>query len=160
MIPQLLTAVRWARRLALLALLAAPDLLAQTVASWGDQRNGTYRNPVLPADYSDIDCIRVGDDYYAMSSTFQFSPGVVILHSRDLVNWMIAGHAVADLTEIGPEMNWDRMSSYGRGVWAGSLGYHAGRFEVYFGTPDEGYFMTTATNVAGPWAHLHAVLQR
>jgi beta-xylosidase len=46
----------------------------------------------------------VGDDYYAMSSTFQFSPGVVILHSKDLVNWEIAGHAVEDITKIGPEM--------------------------------------------------------
>ena len=54
---------------------------------WGDQKNGTYRNPVLPGDYSDIDCIRVGPDYYAVSSTFQYSPGMVILHSKDLVNW-------------------------------------------------------------------------
>ena len=54
---------------------------------WGDQGNGTYRNPVLPADYSDLDCIRVGSDYYAISSTFQYSPGMVILQSKDLVNW-------------------------------------------------------------------------
>ena len=59
---------------------------------WGDQGDGTYRNPVLPADYSDLDCIRVGADYYAIPSTFQFSPGVVVLHSHDLVNWRIAGH--------------------------------------------------------------------
>ena len=76
-------------------------------------------NPVLPGDYSDLDCIRVGPDYYAISSTFQFSPGVVILHSRDLVNWTIVGHAVADLTQIGPELNWDRMNRYGNGIWAG-----------------------------------------
>ena len=54
---------------------------------WGDQGDGTYRNPVLPGDYSDLDCIRVGSDYYAISSTFQYSPGMVILHSKDLVNW-------------------------------------------------------------------------
>ncbi|HSH96559.1 MAG TPA: family 43 glycosylhydrolase, partial [Roseimicrobium sp.] len=54
--------------------------------TWGDQGDGTYRNPVLPSDYSDLDCIRVGDSYYAISSTFQYSPGVVILHSKDLVN--------------------------------------------------------------------------
>jgi len=63
--------------------------------TWGDQGDGTYRNPVIPSEYSDIDCIRVGADYYAMSSTFQFSPGMVILHSRDLVNRTIQGHAVA-----------------------------------------------------------------
>ena len=105
---------------------------------WGDQGDGTYRNPVLPSDYSDLDCIRVGSDYYAISSTFQFSPGVVILHSRDLVNWTIQGHAVADLTQIGPELNWDRMNRYGHGIWAGAIRFHNERFWIYFGTPDEG----------------------
>src|SRR2546426_2718551 len=84
---------------------------------WGDQGDGTYRNPVLPSDYSDLDCIRVGEDYYAISSTFQFSPGMVILHSKDLVNWTIVGHAITEITQIGPDMNWDRMNRYGKGVW-------------------------------------------
>jgi hypothetical protein len=92
---------------------------------WGDQGDGSYRNPVIPADYSDIDCIRVGGDYYAISSTMQFSPGMVVLHSTDLVNWSILGHVVSDLTQIGPELNWSRMNRYGRGVWAGSIRYHA-----------------------------------
>ena len=122
---------------------------------WGDQGDGTYRNPVLPGDYSDIDCIRVGSDYYAISSTFQYSPGMVILHSKDLVNWSIAGHAINDVTEISPRFNWDRMNGYARGVWAGAIRYHDGKFRVYFGTPDEGYFMTTAKDVAGPWEPLH-----
>jgi len=122
---------------------------------WGDQRDGTYRNPVLPGDYSDLDCIRVGSDYYAISSTFQYSPGMVVLRSQDLVNWSIIGHAINDVTEIGPELNWDRMNRYGRGVWAGAIRHHAGKFWVYFGTPEEGYFMTTATDPAGPWAPLH-----
>jgi len=137
----------------------APPVVWGDWQSWGDQRDGTYRNPVLPSDYSDLDCIRVGADYYAISSTFQFSPGVVILHSRDLVNWTIAGHAVADLTQIGPELNWDRMNRYGKGVWAGAIRFHDGKFWIYFGTPDEGYFMTTARAIAGPWAPLHAVLR-
>ncbi|MEO6328284.1 MAG: family 43 glycosylhydrolase [Ginsengibacter sp.] len=76
----------------------------------GRSGNGTYINPILPADYSDIDCIRVGADYYAISSTFQYSPGMIILHSKDLVNWKIAGHAVSDLTQISPELNWDKMN--------------------------------------------------
>jgi beta-xylosidase len=126
---------------------------------WGDQGDGSYRNPVLPSDYSDIDCIRVGSVYLAISSTFQFSPGVVVLHSRDLVNWSILGHVVADLNQISPDLNWDRMSRYGRGVWAGSIRFHGGKFWVYFGTPDEGYFMSTAEDPAGPWAPLHPVLK-
>lgn len=124
---------------------------------WGDQGDGTYRNPVLPSDYSDLDCIRVGSNYYAISSTFQYSPGVVILRSKDLVNWRVLGHAVDDVTQIGLEMNWDRMNRYGTGIWAGAIRFHDGRFWIYFGTPDEGYFMTTATNPAGPWEPLHCV---
>jgi beta-xylosidase len=122
---------------------------------WGDQGNGEYINPVLPGDYSDLDCIRVGADYYAISSTFQYSPGMVILHSKDLVNWKILSHAVNDITQIGPEMNWDKMSRYGKGIWAGAIRYHQKKFWIYFGTPDEGYFMTTAKNPAGPWEPLH-----
>jgi len=125
---------------------------------WGDQGDGTYRNPVLPSDYSDLDCIRVGSDYYAISSTFQYSPGMVVLHSKDMVNWRILGHVVDDLRQIGPELNWDRMNRYGRGIWAGAIRYHDGRFWVYFGTPEEGYFMSTARDPAGPWEPLHQVM--
>jgi len=145
-----------------LALLTASSLPAAEAPSrwgdwpaWGDQKDGTYRNPVLPGDYSDIDCIRVGSDYYAISSTFQYSPGMVILRSKDLVNWSIVGHAVDDVSQIGPNLNWDRMNRYGRGIWAGAIRYRAGKFWIYFGTPEEGYFMTTAKDPAGPWEPLH-----
>ena len=123
---------------------------------WGDQGNGTYCNPILPSDYSDIDAIRVGADYYAISSTFQYSPGVVVLHSNDLVNWEILSHVVDDITIMTPELNWDKMNRYGKGIWAGSIRYYKGRFWVYFGTPDDGFFMSSATNPAGPWEPLHS----
>jgi hypothetical protein len=108
-----------------------PQLFAQTDTArpwgnwktWGDQGNGTYVNPVLPADYSDLDCIRVGDDYYAISSTFHYAPGMVVLHSKDLVNWRILSHVVNNLNEISPQMNWDKMDRYGRGIWAGAIRY-------------------------------------
>ena len=149
--------------LAAAALKGAPDSGPPRVwgqwPSWGDQGDGTYRNPVLPWDYSDIDCIRVGPDYYAISSTFQFSPGVILLHSRDLVNWRILGHVVDDLRQLGPEYNWDRMDRYGNGIWAGALRFHAGKFWVYFGTPQEGFFMSTAADPAGPWTPPHAVMR-
>ncbi|SDH30418.1 glycoside hydrolase family 43 protein [Mucilaginibacter sp. P25] len=125
---------------------------------WGDQLDGTYRNPVLPGDYSDVDCIRVGTDYYAVSSTFQYSPGFVILHSKDMVNWRILGHAVNDISVISPAMNYTRMDHYGRGIWAGAIRYHNNRFWIYFGDPDEGYFMSSATRPEGPWAPLKHVL--
>jgi beta-xylosidase len=135
--------------------LASLYLNAQIPGKWGDQGNGTYVNPVLPADYSDLDAIRVGGDYYAISSTMQFSPGMVVLHSEDLVNWKIIGHVVDDLTRISPELNWDRMNCYGKGIWAGSIRYYKNRFWVYFGTPDDGFFMSSAAHPAGPWEPLH-----
>jgi beta-xylosidase len=134
-----------------------PGKPAALTTAWGDQGDGIYVNPILPADYSDLDAIRVGSDFYAISSTFQFSPGVVILHSTDLVHWTILSHAVDNLTRISPEMNWDRMNRYGHGIWAGSIRYHAGKYWIYFGTPDEGFFMTTAKNPAGPWEPVQAL---
>ena len=128
-----------------------------TRGEWGDQGNGTYANPVMPGDFSDLDAIRVGADFYAISSTFQFSPGVVVLHSFDVVNWSIAGHVVPDIAHISPEMNWDKMNRNGRGIWAGSIRFHANQYWVYFGTPDEGFFMSTAKNPAGPWTDIKRV---
>jgi beta-xylosidase len=143
--------------LTIILLLAMCNLFAQQTEKWGDQGDGTYVNPVIPGDYSDIDAIRVGSDYYAISSTMQFSPGMVVIHSKDLVNWEIIGHVADDLTRIGSELNWDRMNRYGRGIWAGSIRYYKNKFWVYFGTPDEGFFMSSATNPAGPWEPLHQV---
>ena len=127
--------------------------------AWGEQADNTYRNPLIPADYSDLDCIRVGEDYYAISSTMQFSPGMTILHSKDLVNWEIAGNAVTDLTQIGSALSWKEMDRYGRGIWAGTLRHHKGRFYLYFGTPDEGFFMTSAPKAEGPWEPLTPLLK-
>ena len=140
-------------------------LVAQTHVRWGDwqtwgeQPDSTYRNPIIPADYSDLDCIRVGDDYYAISSTMQFSPGMTVLHSKDLVNWAFASNAVTDLTQIGPALSWQEMDRYGRGIWAGTLRYHNGRFYLFFGTPDEGFFMTSAPQAEGPWEPLTPLLE-
>ena len=120
--------------------------------AWGDQGDGTFKNPILPGDFSDPDVIRVGSDYYFITSTLQYSPGMAVLHSKDLVNWQYSGHCVADLTQLGPELNWDRMNRYNRGIYAGAIRFHDGKFWVYFTTMDEGVFLTTATNAAGPWS--------
>lgn len=127
--------------------------------TWGDLGNSQYRNPVLPADYSDLDFIRVGTDYYAISSTFQYSPGMVILRSKDAVNWRIEGHAISNITEMGTSYSWESMDRYGLGVWAGAIRYHDGMFWVYYGTPQEGYFMTKAEAAAGPWSPLVHIWQ-
>lgn len=126
--------------------------------SWGDQGDGSYRNPIAPADYSDIDAIRVGDDYFAITSTIHVSPGMGVMHSKDLVNWRMIGHVVPDLTTLGSRYSWDKPPTPGRGVWAGSIRYRAGKFRVFFGTPDEGVFMSSAAVPAGPWTAPHLLL--
>ena len=122
------------------------------VGPWGDQGDGTYRNPILPADYSDPDVIRVGSDYYMVSSTFQLSPGVVVLHSRDLVNWETIGYVIPDMLVCGPKYRWDRMGNYNQGIYAPSIRYHDHQFYVFVNSHGgEGFFMCTASNPAGPW---------
>jgi beta-xylosidase len=120
------------------------------VADLGD---GTFQNPILHADYSDPDVIRVGADFYMTASSFCHLPGLPILHSKDLVNWRLIGHAVQSLESLP---GYDR-PRHGDGVWAPSIRYHDGKFWIFFSTPDEGIFMTTAEDPAGPWAPLHCV---
>jgi len=133
----------------------APFMLARRrqQAPWEpDLGTGFSRNPVIFADYSDPDVVRVGQDFYLVSSSFNSSPGLPILHSRDLVNWTIVGHAAATL----PSPRYDE-PRHGQGLWAPSLRYHDGRFWVYVGDPDVGIFVTTATNPRGPWEPLSLV---
>ncbi|MGY4773448.1 family 43 glycosylhydrolase [Kribbella sp. CWNU-51] len=122
---------------------------------WGHLGTGLYANPVLPGDYSDPDVIRVGDDYWMVSSTFQYSPGMAVLHSRDLVSWRHVGAAVPDVAVLGPEYRWDRMGRYNLGIYAGSLRHHLGRYWLHFTTLGEGIFVTTAEHPAGSWSPLH-----
>ena len=113
-----------------------------------DRGDGTYRNPVLFADYSDPDAIRVGGDFYLVSSSFMAVPGLPILHSRDLVNWTIIGHA------LGQQPPGDHFSlpRHGEGVWAPSIRHHGGKFWIFYPDPDFGIYLTTAADAAGEWA--------
>ncbi|HEY0945751.1 MAG TPA: glycoside hydrolase 43 family protein [Opitutaceae bacterium] len=130
-------------------------LPSAAVASWAaaaspwvaDQGDCTYRNPVLFADWSDPDAVRVGEDYYLTSSTFNQSPGLPILRSRDLVNWTLVAHALPRL-DYAPGFE---RPQHGKGVWAPSLRHHAGKFWLYFPDPDHGIFLTTAVDADGPW---------
>jgi beta-xylosidase len=120
---------------------------------WGDLGNGYYANPILKADFSDPDLVRVGEDFFMVCSDFHYM-GIPVLHSRDLVNWSLIGR-VYDRLDIDPR--YDAMEAYGRGSWAPSIRYQGGLFYVYFCTPDEGLYMSTAQDPAGPWAPLHEV---
>lgn len=113
-----------------------------------DQGDGTYRNPVLYADYSDPDAIRVGDDFYLTSSSFGCLPGLQILHSKDLVNWQIVSAAVP--YSLTPHT--DTTPQHGNRVWAPCIRHHDGEFYIFWGDPDQGAFMTKAKDVKGPWS--------
>ncbi|MEI6946825.1 family 43 glycosylhydrolase [Paraflavisolibacter sp. H34] len=123
---------------------AAPNRSQAWVA---DQGNGTYTNPVLYADYSDPDIIRVGDDYFMTASSFHCMPGLPILHSRDLVNWRILNYA---LQKQVPSDFFD-VPRHGYGVWAPALRYHKGTYYIFWGDPDHGIYRVKTKNPAGKW---------
>jgi beta-xylosidase len=112
-----------------------------------DNGDGTYQNPVINADYSDPDVCVVGEDYYMTASSFQCIPGLPILHSRDMVNWEIIGHA---LDKLEPAEVFNR-PAHGMGVWAPSIRHHNGEFYIYWGDPDYGVFMVKTKDPAGKW---------
>lgn len=136
-------------------------LLSASAAAFSAEKasteKATYHNPILFADYSDPDVIRVGRDFYLVASTFHFVPGIPILRSRDLVHWSISGHVVDRLT-MSPAYDMQGGDRYGRGVWAPAVRFHNGLFYVYFPTPDEGVFMSSAPKMTGPWSTPVAVL--
>ena len=136
--------------LALAAALAAADVAAQAPSkTWNPNLpGGKYKNPVINADYSDPDVCRVGNDYYMTSSSFACFPGLQILHSTDLVNWELIGHALDDYY---PDDAWQQRVQHGNYVWAPSIRYHDGWFYIYCGDPDNGLFMTRTQDPRGPW---------
>ncbi len=129
--------------------------LAQVSKVWvADQGNGTYKNPVLHADYSDPDAIRVGEDYYMTASSFTQTPGLPLLHSKDLVNWKLIGHALPEL----PPIDVYQKVQHGAGVWAPSIRYHQNKFYIFFPDPDFGIYLITASNILGPWSKPELIL--
>ncbi|WP_221892320.1 glycoside hydrolase family 43 protein [Teredinibacter haidensis] len=117
-----------------------------------DLGNGEYKNPVLFADYSDPDLVKVGDDFYMVASSFNAMPGIPVLHSKDLVNWEIIGHVYERL----PFEKFER-PAHGDGSWAPSIRFHNSVFYVYFCTPNRGLFVATAKHPSGPWTLEHMV---
>lgn len=132
----------------LIAFPIAWNLEAQSSMWISDQGNGTYKNPVLHADYSDPDVIRVGDDYYMTASSFDAVPGLPILHSKDLVNWTLIGHAL----KRQPPFEHFEKTRHGNGVWAPAIRYHKNEFYIYYPDPDFGIYVTRAKDPKGSWS--------
>ena len=122
-----------------------------------DNGDGTYTNPVINADYSDPDvCVGPsGEDYYMTASSFHCTPGLPILHSKDLVNWEIVGYALQNLYEGHEKLlaHFSSQPQHGNGVWAPSIRYHEGQYYIYWGDPDFGVMMVKTKNgdPAGEW---------
>lgn len=112
-----------------------------------DEGNGMYRNPVLHADYSDPDVCAVGEDYFLTASSFNCTPGLPILHSKDLVNWKIVNYA---LKKVEP-VEYYNEPRHGKGVWAPSIRFHEGMYYIYWGDPDFGIFMVKTRDPYGEW---------
>jgi beta-xylosidase len=149
---------------------SAISALALTGCATAATQQATYTNPILYADYSDPDVIRVGKSYYLVASSFHFSPGIPVLKSDDLVHWKLIANALPKLNLApdydmpGPYELDDTKSKpitgtkYASGVWAPSIRHHNGLFYIYFPTPDEGIYMITAKDPEGPWsAPIHVI---
>ena len=111
----------------------------------------TFRNPILPGFYPDPSICRVGDDYYLVTSTFEYFPGVPIFHSRDLVHWLQIGHVL----DRPSQLNLDGVpQSYG--IFAPTLRYHDGLFYMVttLADPQRVFhnFIVTAEKPEGPYS--------
>lgn len=107
----------------------------------------TYKNPILYADYSDPDVIRVGEDFYMVASSFTYLPGVPLLHSRDLVHWEQINYCV-------PSLPFEKymLPSHGSGTWAPSIRFHKGEFFVFVPLPDEGILVARSRDPRGKFS--------
>ncbi|MFB0612903.1 glycoside hydrolase family 43 protein [Aurantiacibacter poecillastricola] len=114
----------------------------------GDLAEGQYANPVIPGFHPDPSLVRVGDDFYAVTSTFSWFPGLPILHSRDLVNWQLLGNAI----DRPDQMDFSGLGT-NRGLFAPAITHHDGRFWIVNTCIECGNnFVITAESAAGPWS--------
>ncbi len=149
-------------RLQLLLAFAALTLTAnaqyKSEAWCPDNGDGTYTNPVINADYSDPDvCVgRSGEDFYMTASSFNCIPGLPILHSKDLVNWELIGHAIQKLLPAERYAT----AQHGNGVWAPCISYNKNTdlYYIYWGDPDLGVFVVTAKDPAGEWTEPKCII--
>ena len=127
---------------------AAPTATAR---SWtADNGNGTYSNPLFYEEFEDPDVIRVGEDYYLAGTTMHMNPGLIVMHSRDLVNWELASYCI-DRLDLGPAFRLEGGSIYGQGIWAPCIRYHDGTFYVFSNVNGVGTQVFRSKSPNGPW---------
>jgi xylan 1,4-beta-xylosidase len=145
------------------ALLAGGMLLSRGAASnpsgvppaaakhWtADNGDGTYSNPLFYEEFEDPDVIRVGNDYYLAGTTMHMNPAVIIMHSKDLVNWELVGYCTNKL-DLGPAYRLENGDIYGRGIWAPCIRYHNGVFYIFANVNNAGLMVYRSRSINGPW---------
>jgi beta-xylosidase len=121
--------------------------------SWAaDNGNGTYSNPLFYEEFEDPDVIRVGEDYYLAGTTMHMNPALIVLHSKDLVNWELASYCMERL-DLGPAFRLEGGNIYGRGIWAPCIRYHEGLFYVFANVNNAGLQIFRSKSASGPWQH-------
>ena len=129
---------------------------AQTLAgkSWSaDNGNGTFTNPLFYDEFSDPDIIRVGEDYYLAGTTMHSVPGLVVLHSKDLVNWKFSSYCF-DRFDDSDDFNLrNDKEAYGQGIWAPAIRYHNGKFYIFSNINGHGLQVYISDSAKGPWTH-------
>ena len=131
------------------------SLFAAHAQSWtADNGNGTYTNPLFYDEFSDPDILRVGDDYYLAGTTMHTVPGLVILHSKDLVNWENISYCFDrfDFDDDAFSLR-NHKEIYGQGVWAPAIRYANGQFYVFTNINGKGLQCYTSKDIHGPWKH-------
>jgi alpha-N-arabinofuranosidase len=110
---------------------------------------GEYRNPILKGFYPDPSLTRVGDDFYLVTSTFAYFPGIPVFRSRDLVSWTQIGNAI----DRPDQLDFGRLG-LSRGVFAPTIEHRGGTFYILNTCVDcGGNFVITAKDPAGPWSN-------
>ncbi len=131
------------------------SLLPCFAQSWtADNGNGTFTNPLFYDEFSDPDILRVGDDYYLAGTTMHTVPGLVILHSKDLVNWENISYCFDrfDFEDDAFSLR-NHKEIYGQGVWAPAIRYANGQFYVFTNINGKGLQCYTSKDIRGPWKH-------
>lgn len=120
-----------------------------------DNSDGTFTNPLIFADYPDPDIIRVGPDFYMVSSSFTSFPGIPVCHSTDLLNWTLIGHAYDRLPDENPAYRMaGGQTAYRGGSWAPCIRHRDGTFYIAFCTPAEGFFLCISDRAEGPYERI------
>lgn len=140
--------------MALMASCLASPALGQTTSWTADNGNGTYTNPLFYDEFSDPDILRVGDDYYLAGTTMHTVPGLVILHSRDLVNWENISYCFDrfDFDDDAFSLK-NHKEVYGQGIWAPAIRYANGQFYIFSNVNGKGLQCYTSKDIKGPWKH-------